>query len=734
MASTLIAHPGNGRLHGSPPRSRVLILDCDPETLGQLAAAVRSDPSLELVAGAPDGAGLSELVTTSRPDVVLVDSALGAEAIAALRTDWPQARYLALSTGDDASTLVAMLAAGAAGCVPKGVAAAAVAEAIRELSNGRVQLDSDIASWLFAQVAEMLRGDAAPAVHGEAERAAVIDDILEHRRFEMVFQPIVDLTTGTLVGVEALARFQTDERRSPDFWLREAEAVGLRTRLELELVREAVAQADRLPPGTLMTVNLSPAAVTSPDLRDVIPERHRGRLVVEITDHRQVDDYESLAESLSELRAAGLRVAVDDSGQGLSSLQQVLQLTPDFIKLNRTLVRDIDSDAIRRALAFALTSVAGRIGAAVVAEGIETAGELEALRGLGIAQGQGYLIARPQSLDEIEGQALALPDADGSPAVVISLPGRAGRTLHEAARAAFKLLGAELPDSSFFISQLDYRYRRFRIVMVSEGLVDVLEPGFGLPLAESLCYRMASGQGARLCNDVAADPLYGALRFQREADVASYVGVPLEIPGGPRLGSLCAISSECDRYDERSLELLQTVALVLMQALAAEVDEHGDTQAVDHLRRLACSDRLTHALNRPSFLEQLARDQRAPARERERRHVFHVSIPSFDAVQQQYGRAVAELVLKDVADAMASAAEPGDTIGRVGETAFASVLVNRPTPESAGYTRAKVAERLRDAFARRGVVIKVEAGLTPLGADAPASVLEAALGQSAPLL
>jgi EAL domain-containing protein (putative c-di-GMP-specific phosphodiesterase class I) len=125
-----------------------------------------------------------------------------------------------------------------------------------------------------------------------------------------------------------------------------------------------------------------------------------------------VDDYDVLNQQLSVFRADGGRLAVDDAGAGFANFRHILRVSPEFIKMDITLTRDIDQDRGRRALASAVISFAGEIGAAVVAEGIETSSEMEALTSLGVAYGQGYFLARPAPLGRfVMNGNLALPTA-----------------------------------------------------------------------------------------------------------------------------------------------------------------------------------------------------------------------------------------------------------------------------------------------------------------------------------
>ena len=122
------------------------------------------------------------------------------------------------------------------------------------------------------------------------------------------------------------------------------------------------------------------------------------RIVLELTEHTRIDDYPALLEALDELRQHGVRIAVDDAGAGYAGLQQILGLRPDIIKLDVDLTRGIDTDPVRRALAACLVRFGEDTNSVIVAEGIETAAELETLRQLGVPWGQGYLLARPGPL------------------------------------------------------------------------------------------------------------------------------------------------------------------------------------------------------------------------------------------------------------------------------------------------------------------------------------------------
>ena len=228
---------------------------------------------------------------------------------------------------------------------------------------------------------------------------ARIEQVLADEAIEMVFQPVVVLATGERAGYEALARFPSVPGERPDAWFRNAAKVGLADELELLAVRTALAELDRLPPACFISINLSPAVLGNPRLLDLVDAADPERVILELTEHAIVEDYHAFGAAVAPLRARGVAMAVDDAGAGYASLRHILNLRPGLIKLDMSLTRDIQADPARRALANGLQGFARSLEAQVVAEGIETEHELEALRELGIELGQGYLLGKPAPLE-----------------------------------------------------------------------------------------------------------------------------------------------------------------------------------------------------------------------------------------------------------------------------------------------------------------------------------------------
>jgi EAL domain-containing protein (putative c-di-GMP-specific phosphodiesterase class I) len=251
-----------------------------------------------------------------------------------------------------------------------------------------------------AEVVSGLIEDAVSFGNELLEKRQRIEALIESRNVTMVYQPIYRLADNRLMNFEALARIPGDPIRPPDVWFNEAIEVERGIALELMAVEEALKGLPALPPLTSLSLNLSPEAIFSGDFDDLFSGLPRERLIVELTEHEPVNDYEALRNRLARHRSAGLRLAIDDVGAGYASFRHILHLSPDLIKLDTVLTRNIDSDVARRTLASAITMFGRKMGCEVVAEGVETVQELEALRAIGATKVQGYLLGRPMALND----------------------------------------------------------------------------------------------------------------------------------------------------------------------------------------------------------------------------------------------------------------------------------------------------------------------------------------------
>jgi EAL domain-containing protein (putative c-di-GMP-specific phosphodiesterase class I) len=274
--------------------------------------------------------------------------------------------------------------------------------------KGRVSRARDRTKGIFRNPSASVAAEALKAREEKAEWERRIRATIAKDSLESLLQPIVALSDGRAVGAEALARFSEGPVRSPAVWFAEAAAVGLGVELELTALRAALSQLPRLASSVYLSVNASVEALMSEEFRTRLAEAPGERIVLELTEHSGVADYMLFEQTIQDLRAHGVRLAVDDAGAGYSSFRHVLKLRPDVIKLDISLTRGIDKDPARRALSSALLTFGlDAYNAAVVAEGIETLGEFKTLSALGFPFGQGYYLGRPERLPaQLVGSAL----------------------------------------------------------------------------------------------------------------------------------------------------------------------------------------------------------------------------------------------------------------------------------------------------------------------------------------
>jgi len=252
----------------------------------------------------------------------------------------------------------------------------------------------------FASIASAVVGPSIASRNELGRTRERVRCIIEEAAFHPVFQPIVSLASMAVIGNEALTRF--DDGTSPDEQFRQAAAVGLGLELECATLAVALRSARSLPEGLWLNVNVSPAVILAGEpLRSII-ERYPGHLVLEVTEHEVITDYAAFRRAVAAL-GPGLQVAVDDAGAGFASLRHIVELQPHMVKVDRSLVAGVDTDPARQALLAGLRHFTDAQDCALVAEGIETRGELDALVALGIRSGQGFLLGRPARCDSSDG-------------------------------------------------------------------------------------------------------------------------------------------------------------------------------------------------------------------------------------------------------------------------------------------------------------------------------------------
>jgi len=385
--------------------ARVLVVDDEADNRS-LLGLVLTRAGIRDVVSIGDPRDVVAQCLDEHVDLVLLDLHMphmsGFDVLTDLRERLPIDTFLpvVVLTGDDSGdNRSRALQAGATDFVTKPFDITEVVLRVRNLLDAKalhtqVQRYNEV---LESRLEERERVERERAEHRRRILARVAD-ALDERCRRAVYQPIADLRTGEVVGFEALSRFSGQPYRPPNEWFEEAASVGCGVGLELAAARTALAALDQIAPDAFLSVNCSPSATLDPGLMDLLTQMPPDRVVLELTEHDPVDDYGPLLGVLDRLRAQGVRIAIDDAGAGYSGLRHVLRLRPDILKLDVVLTRDIDTDPDRRALATALVAFASEIDAVVIAEGIETGGELRTLRDLGVTLGQGYHLARPGDL------------------------------------------------------------------------------------------------------------------------------------------------------------------------------------------------------------------------------------------------------------------------------------------------------------------------------------------------
>jgi EAL domain-containing protein (putative c-di-GMP-specific phosphodiesterase class I)/AmiR/NasT family two-component response regulator len=388
-------------LNGHDPLARVSVLIADDDEMNRqtVAEIVERSDMLELVGVASDADEAIRIASIVHPDVALLDVRMpgggGPRAAREIRSRSAGTRIVALSAFDEGRSIDDMLANGATSYLTKDASFDDIVDAIVRSVEGKASLSSKVTKHVVAELGARLEREHERAFdHRTKERR--IRRMLDGRQgFTMVYQPIVSLKSGVIVGVEALARFACAPHRTPDRWFAEATEVGLGTDLQLRAVSDGLEALHHLPEDVYVSVNVDPTAASSPELAEIVGRWPAERVVIELTEHAPAGDYPSLREALEAFRRSGVRIAVDDAGAGFASLRHILELSPHIIKLDISIVRDIDSEPHQRALAAALVAFAREIGTELVAEGVETAAEALILDLLGIRLVQGYFIARP---------------------------------------------------------------------------------------------------------------------------------------------------------------------------------------------------------------------------------------------------------------------------------------------------------------------------------------------------
>jgi DNA-binding NarL/FixJ family response regulator/EAL domain-containing protein (putative c-di-GMP-specific phosphodiesterase class I) len=388
---------------------RVLVVDDEETVVDVLRSLIGSDPALELVGTAHDADRAIDLAISEQPDVVLMDVRMpgggGIRAVREITRRSPETKVVALSAHEDEDTRIRMIGAGARDYVPKSESADTILEAIRRSARPARR---------GARAGHRLRA----ADGRRSEQRARVERALRGGCITSTFQPIVDLETGAVVGVQARPRVALLPSRPYDAWTGEADAVGLLPRVESAALRSALAALPSMPADVFVEFEVSPVSARLARFQRAIPDRWASNVVLTVSVLAGPDL--DLSAALEPLRARGVRVALSGVGTGMDGLEHLAGLWPEFVRLDPTLSEGVEHDETRHAIVAAVVGWSTMGGAAVVAEGVATHEQAEELGRLGVRLVQGDLVGTATHLGELvrhgsdhAGLRSGRPDTDG---------------------------------------------------------------------------------------------------------------------------------------------------------------------------------------------------------------------------------------------------------------------------------------------------------------------------------
>ena len=551
----------------------------------------------------------------------------------------------------------------------------------------RVGTDGEIVD--FAGTSRMIGPDSS-AVLAIRQTRHRIETLIANRMLTTAFQPIVDLAGGEVLGVEALTRFITEPDVGPDRCFAAAASVGLGTDLELLALQTALASAIDLPGHLYVSLNVSPATCLTSGFADLmtVSPLDPARIVLELTEHSRVDDYFPLIAVLRSLRARGVRIAVDDAGAGFASLQHILQVRPDVIKLDRCIISGIDGDHTRQALAGAVVAFARHIEARVVAEGIETEGESRTAREIGIVDGQGYLFGRPSVAPKSwrEWRAHPVPGPLEGRLVEIASPGGG---LPAVAGQLAEIHTAELVSlpTADFMEEADrsvqrYKAEQLQMAVILDAMPDAtaLLDHEGRITSTNLAWRMFALDNGGRPEDTGVGVNYLDV-CRRSADGgsedASQIANGLRsVLDGETIEVDCEYSCHSPDVDRWFITRITSIGAPVGGAIASHVNITRRKRLEQEFAHQATHDPLTGLANRmmlaTTLAESLTRSSgRAGGPDT---GVVYVDLDDFKPINDRFGHSAGDAVLQTVASRLLLCTRPQDTVSRLGGDEFAICL------------------------------------------------------------
>lgn len=269
-------------------------------------------------------------------------------------------------------------------------------------------------------------------------------------------------------------------------------------------------------------------------------------------------------------------------------------------------------------------------------------------------------------------------------------------SLGEAVRSMLDLLDRQLPAGRIVFGELNYSTDEYRVLDARGEGIDALTAGARIPLRDSFCVHMAADQAPALVGRASKDKLYSKLPLCKSAKVESYVAAPLELSDGIRVASVCAMSTERDRYDWRQHDILMVAARLLAYEWE-HVTREGKLRRLQQQQRALSGDPLTGMPMRDAFLESLDREWHLSHRGITESYVLALKPIGINEARATSGDAVADLLLQTTGEVILADVRRSDIAGRIGEDTFGAILVGCRGVEGAEAFMA----RLQGAFERR---------------------------------
>jgi EAL domain-containing protein (putative c-di-GMP-specific phosphodiesterase class I) len=339
------------------------------------------------------------MTVRERPDVVLLDVRMpgggGLRATREITKRCAPTKVVALSAHEDSDTVIGMISAGASAYVPKGDSTEKILRTIHRTIDANYMLTEQQPHLTLVSPMLPRRTQQSTAV-----AKAILDGAITAE-----FEPIAEIATGRVVGVDARPRVATLPHRSYDTWLADAEAADLLLDMEMAAFRASFSALPMIPDDLFLEFEVTQSTATEARFRRAIRRPFAPRIVLGFSPLAAMDaatlDAADPGGILATLRGRGVRIASRDAGPGVASLRHLSVLSPELVRLDETLVRTLGQSFSSHSIVAAVAACAADVGARVIASGVASPEQLHELRNLGIELVQGPIVGDPISLSEL---------------------------------------------------------------------------------------------------------------------------------------------------------------------------------------------------------------------------------------------------------------------------------------------------------------------------------------------